>query len=400
MRDREGTETSADVLIVGGGPAGCAAAIALRQRKAGRVIVVDDGARSPVRIGESIPPDSRLLLEQLGAWSDFAAQGHAPCVGSRSSWGSDDLGYNDFVFNVHGPGWHLDRMRFDAMLLRAAERSGATVLQGTRLKEIRRSACGAFEADVSGATQGQIGASVVIDASGGRRVVAHKLGAVDRVHDRLLCIAAFFDGHGELGGLSLLEAVACGWWYAAALPDGRSIVMLATDSAVAKDQRLADPTRWLTTLESTQHVMPLLGHVGEPSQLFAKSAPSSLLNPVCGPGWLAVGDAASLYDPLSAQGVYKALATGYRGGCAVADALGGKLHAVGDYSRFVIAGFEDFQRNHRYLYDQEARWPESPFWKRRRAPGRNFSQPDMAHVKSAAVVQQAAGSEEILRRAS
>ena len=116
-----------DVAILGGGPAGCATALALRQQGISRILVVESGFYQNIRVGESIPPDTRVLLEKLGIWSDFLKEEHEPCLGSCSSWGHDRLGYNDFLFNPHGNGWHLDRRRFDALLARKAEETGVTL---------------------------------------------------------------------------------------------------------------------------------------------------------------------------------------------------------------------------------------------------------------------------------
>jgi menaquinone-9 beta-reductase len=59
-------ETATDVFIIGGGPAGLAAAIAARQR--GLTVVVADGSRPPIDkpCGEGLMPDGRAALAQLG----------------------------------------------------------------------------------------------------------------------------------------------------------------------------------------------------------------------------------------------------------------------------------------------------------------------------------------------
>src|SRR6187549_1177938 len=101
------------VAVVGGGPAGAATALALRRRGVADVLLVEAGDYRGVRFGESVPPDLRLPLDALGLWTSFVAQGHEPCLGSCSVWGSAQPGYNDFLFNPHGHGWHLDRARFD-----------------------------------------------------------------------------------------------------------------------------------------------------------------------------------------------------------------------------------------------------------------------------------------------
>src|ERR1700676_1995806 len=59
-------ERATDVFIIGGGPAGLAAAIAARQRRLN--VVVADGARPPIDkpCGEGLMPDGRAALVQLG----------------------------------------------------------------------------------------------------------------------------------------------------------------------------------------------------------------------------------------------------------------------------------------------------------------------------------------------
>ena len=55
-----------DVFVIGGGPAGLAAAVAARQR--GLAVVVADGARPPIDkpCGEGLMPDGRTALAELG----------------------------------------------------------------------------------------------------------------------------------------------------------------------------------------------------------------------------------------------------------------------------------------------------------------------------------------------
>jgi 2-polyprenyl-6-methoxyphenol hydroxylase-like FAD-dependent oxidoreductase len=111
-------------VVLGGGPAGCAAALALRRSGTGTVVVVESGTYGAERIGESIPPATRRLFARLGLLEAFEREGHEPCYGSCSSWGGDVLGYNDFTVSPDGSGCHLDRRRFDAFLARCATEAG------------------------------------------------------------------------------------------------------------------------------------------------------------------------------------------------------------------------------------------------------------------------------------
>ena len=121
-----------DVAIVGGGVAGSATAMVLAQRGLSAV-VLERSAFDNVRIGETLPPAACESLAALGVWERFVADGHSPSYGTCSAWGSGTLQANDFIFNPHGHGWHVNRARFDRMLAAAAREAGASVREGTRL---------------------------------------------------------------------------------------------------------------------------------------------------------------------------------------------------------------------------------------------------------------------------
>ena len=63
--------------------------------------------------------------------NSFLEDGHLESPGIASSWGGPNLYENDFIVNPYGPGWHLDRRRFDLMLAHAAQASGVEVLRGS-----------------------------------------------------------------------------------------------------------------------------------------------------------------------------------------------------------------------------------------------------------------------------
>jgi flavin-dependent dehydrogenase len=361
------------VTIVGGGPAGCATALALHARGVEDVTVVEAGEYTEPRIGESVPPDIHRLFAQLGILDAFLAEGHEPCVGSCSAWGSDALGYNDFVASPHGPGRHLDRRGFEAFLARQVSARGMRLLTRTRFRGVERTAAGGFRVSI-GERAGEtrvLDCDHVVDAGGLQAMLATRLGARKRLFDRLIAVSAFLelDDAADFSRLTLLEAVEYGWWYAARLPDRRVVVMVASDAATLKTMRLDQIHEWRRCFAATVHLAAALDRARWTSDtLSVVLAASSLLEPVAGPGWLAVGDAASCFDPIAAQGIHKAFANAIAAAAAIAAGDGDARSAAGAerYQQQLRQEFSDYLRMRQYFYDRERRWPQSTFWAERR----------------------------------
>jgi flavin-dependent dehydrogenase len=360
-----------DVAIIGAGPAGAATALALRSLDVGRVVLLArDRDNDQPPIGESLPPESRLLLERLGVWSAFLADGHDTCLGSCSSWGSDTLGYNDFLFNPHGTGWHLDRTRFDVCLVEQAVTKGAKLLIPARVRTVRRTPGDGFVL-CTDADQTEVHTRFVVDATGPAAQIGRALGARRRLLHRLTCAVAFLSQPtpSGLSRLAILEAVDYGWWYTARLPGQGISALVATDPTTLKKRSLHTQDGWITHLQKTRHVAPALDHATfHDDRIYVRGAPSTVLEPCTGEGWIAVGDAACAFDPLMAQGIYKALLNGLEAAAVIAQWLAGKPDELIGYGSAVATRLNEYRHHHEYFYRLEHRWPNAPFWQTQLSP--------------------------------
>jgi flavin-dependent dehydrogenase len=364
MRQRD----EADVVVLGGGPAGCAAALTLA-RQGHDVIVIERSAYDAPRIGETLPPMARQLLADLGVWDRFARQEHSPSFSICSAWGSEHLYENDFIFNPYGHGWHIDRTRFDEMLALAAAEAGADVRRGARLVSCTQHASGEWDLEI-GAPAGfrHCRARFVIDASGRAASFARKQGARRTVVDHLIGAAAFLRASASpQDSWTLVEAVQHGWWYSARLPNAQLVMAYMTDADVYATRRRCLSASWAEQLRQAPHTYARAqDHSIAPAPLVF-AANSSRLDTVAGRHWLAVGDAAMAFDPLSSQGVCQALKSGRVAAGLIHDHWGGDEAAISGYAQFVNRSFESFLSARNRYYGREKRWPQSLFWRRRHA---------------------------------
>jgi flavin-dependent dehydrogenase len=355
-------------VVAGGGPAGAAAALTLA-REGCRVLLADLSPAGAFRVGESLPPAVCPLLRDLGVLDRFRADEHLASYGNLSVWGSDRIQAHDHIFDPHGHGWHLDRARFDAMLRDAARAAGAEVLEGVEIgKAERDDGHWRLHLRVGEATR-ELQAAWLIDATGRRATLARRYGATRHHDDRLVAFHARF--RSALGGdedaRTMIESAPDGWWYTALLPSRERVVVWLTDADLADRAALLSPEGFAARLRESSHTGALLasrGYIlqGRPS---GTGAGSARLDPFAGDGWVAVGDAALSFDPLSSQGMLNALYTGLRAGQAIARALAGDHSGVAHYGSRLGQVYAAYLRNRHIFYAGEPRWSGHPFWQRR-----------------------------------
>ncbi len=117
-----------EALIVGGGPAGLAAAIALGQRGIGCTVVEARSTPIDKACGEGLMPDSRQTLARLGI-ALTASDGH-PFRGIRFQNSTHRV---DAYF-PSGPGFGVRRPQLHALLAARAQQTGAILLANSRVQ--------------------------------------------------------------------------------------------------------------------------------------------------------------------------------------------------------------------------------------------------------------------------
>lgn len=356
-----GQGNDSDVVIIGAGAAGAAAAAVLGLHV--RVIIIDRAQQPVWRVGESLPGAAARLLRAIGAWSTFSAAQHPAAPVRVSRWGSDAAESLDSFRDPDGAGWRLDRARFEADLRANAIARGADTRLGQPVASLARDG-GRWQVELADGTR--ISATLLLDATGRASRLMRPWGQRSIATDRLACVYRLIESTFAAPDSTIYtEAVADGWWYSAVIGTGHRLIAfhsdadLAAPAAVLRQGLLADAARTAGLAEHITGAVP----VGPVRMCRA----SSIARSAAGPGWLAAGDAAIAFDPLSSQGLFNALATGVEAGSAILAALDGGDRAPiwAAYAERIGEVWRAYQRHLLLAYSQERRWRTEPFWARR-----------------------------------
>ena len=293
-----------DVLVVGAGPAGSAAAAALAT--AGRRVVLIEAAAHPrpKACAEYASPRIAEELRRLDLPDDRWMPDALPLRGMRVIRGADavDIAYEDGSGSRHA--WGLERTRFDAALAALVGDRGARLEERTRFTGAVRQGAG-WHVSLSGpGGAGEVRARWLVGADGARSRVARQLGVERSVRaPRRVGLVAHYEGvigldnHGEMHvGRSHYVGLA-------PLPGGR----LNVGMALPAGPRGGAETRFASAIEDLPEVARRLSGSRRLSPIRGASPIGHRVSRVAGPGWMLIGDAAGFIDPFTGEGIFRAL---------------------------------------------------------------------------------------------
>jgi len=360
-----------DICVVGGGPAGAIAAYVLAGAGARVALIVRDRPNSAFAVGETVPAELRPLLNRLGI-DCLNDELHLPSAGTMARWGSDAALFREAILSPYGCGWHLDRRVFERQLIAAAARNG-TVLFRSCAKIETKSAPAGWEFRIENAGRSICAtANYVVDCTGRTARLAHAAGARRRIHDKLIavwCIAEEANGRPDRDRRIYLESAPDGWLYSAQIPNRRRVLAYFTDGDLCDTSRLRSVAYFRDFVARSFQLHAATA--GNRRRIIAGpccvNAASSNLFRAYGERWIAAGDAAQSFDPLSSQGIMSAIVGGNNAAAALIAAHSSDRCALEKLQADLDAKYVAYLAERRTYYRAEQRWDQRPFWQRRQS---------------------------------
>jgi clorobiocin biosynthesis protein Clo-hal/FADH2-dependent halogenase len=302
------------IAVIGAGPAGLAAACALR--RAGIVVGVFERAPGPpARLPETLYPAAQEELRRLGVGLPPARP-----VAVRFVSADGAVSMRIEVETAQLPA--IDRAALDLALREAALSAGAKIFPGRAVAAVERAADGTWlVTDAAGVGER---VRLVIDASGKGGFAAGKLVALDtdsRPLDARSSVFTHFERSTpfDIDGVTLVAAPD-GFFYLVPLHARRLCV-----GRVSYAEGQPDGAAFLAAVAASAPVQAIIDGAKQALPVIpAKNAASRTVGASL-PGLFIVGDALGFRDPFLSDGIFRALASGRRAGELAAAVLLGRI---------------------------------------------------------------------------
>lgn len=340
----------ADVLIIGGGPAGSTAAISLA-RAGVRVMLLEKQRFPRFHVGESCLPRGLDLIDELELRPALERLTYMPKYGAEFGMGGS-LETTKFRFDIGLDGsknetFNIARAPFDHMLLQEAESAGAQVVQDVSVTKVVTLSDGYVEVETK---DGTYTAKYAIDASGQSTMLGKHLGLRRGfAHHRKVAYFGHFENvkrlPGDQEGYPTIAMCDEGWFWLIPIDAKRTSIGLVMDidAAQSVDVPASQMLAWgiahcpLVADRTTTAVFPESNHVSADF--------SYTCAPYAGPGCFLVGDAAVFYDPIFSSGICLAMVAAVEVSKLLVSVLNGKMspqRARTRYTKIVKSGSDPF----------------------------------------------------------
>jgi flavin-dependent dehydrogenase len=321
-----------------------------------------------IAFGEALNPDIKSYLLFLDIWHDFIKDNHLKSFGNLSAWGNNKIKENNFFFHPNTYGYHIDRQRFNKMFIWAAKKQGAQYLSPLNKTIDKDNNIFKLKLIDNNNLKIIIDCKFMIDATGRSRWFSLREDVSVKTFDHLCGYICFLKSQSKSDTqlMTLIESVSNGWWYTALLPNEIRVAAFFTDYDLSFSKYLKTISGWKKVLNKTQHIRKIIDEYDYNIYLgpYAILSNSTRLEKAYGQNWLAIGDAAATFDPLSSNGVLNAIDDGIIVSNIIKKYLEEEKILFESYNSYLIRKFNGYLYKRSLYYNKEKRWGNSFFWKR------------------------------------
>jgi flavin-dependent dehydrogenase len=370
------------VAVVGGGPAGCVAALTLH--KLGHEVTVYERETFPrYRIGESLLPGTMSILNRLGLQDRIDAADFVKKPSATFLWGQDQP---PWTFSFAAPKlapWVFDhavqvkREEFDQLLMDEVKARGVPVHEATTVTDVDLSATDSVSVSFrKGTEQSSTTVDYVIDAGGSGGPLARKL-AVRRYDEfyKNFAIWSYFKCpdpfEGDLKGTTYSITFEDGWVWMIPLKDDLYSVGLVIDRSRARDVReMGADAFFRATLPKAKRAMEILGDAEMVDGVRIVQDWSYDADHFSAGRYFLCGDAACFTDPLFSQGVHLASQSAVSAATAIDRMTSNPRESEAVHEWYNRSYRDAYEGYHQFLASfytfASFTEPESEFWLKRR----------------------------------
>ncbi|MBT5869932.1 MAG: NAD(P)/FAD-dependent oxidoreductase [Nitrospinaceae bacterium] len=328
-----------DVIIIGGGPAGCAMALDLNLR--GYEVALCDQAKFPRDkvCGEFISPGADPILEQLGVLDAIEALSPQRLKGvAISSYESQELEIDYPVSretDLRPSSLSVPRYQLDALFLERVQNAGVKIFQQHKVTGF------VFDQDCVVGVQGwdenktpfTLKAKLVVDAGGRNALSLKKFSLKRQAQGRSrIAFAAHWQGVEELNDYCHMHVSQPGYTGISAVGKDRANVVLVVDASAFRDETVETFYHRVLMKNSRRRKILLNGERLEPVR--SVESLGFGVKPVSCGGLVLVGDAMGFIDPFTGEGIYLSL----RSSQIAAEVIHAGFQKS-DFSREFLAGY-------------------------------------------------------------
>jgi len=340
-----------DVVIIGGGPAGSVLGSYLSMAGVSNVILEKAVFPRP-HVGESMVSSTVRIFDEIGFLPTMEAEGFTRKYGAawHPTKGKGEFAIRFAEFPQDGVNqdytYHVERGRFDQLLLEHAQGLGSEILQPAAVRKVLFDEDG-YASGVRVSIDGELSdipAKLVIDCSGRNTVLGTQLGL--RVKDPIFnqfAVSGWFENVHRSDDPETSEYIHIyflpaerGWAWQIPISDTVTSIGVAAEREVFKQSRQRTEDYFDDMVSKSPGLAKAMENAVSINELNSEADYSYAMSSFVGDGWMLVGDAARFVDPIFSSGISIAAEAAKYASQEIITAL-----ETGDVSQEALQPYED-----------------------------------------------------------